>query len=92
MTPFKTTLAAAAAVALGATALISTSAFAKVLPLTHLQTFSQSNFGAVQGHITTQGFPGAGSNTAPSRPSASAPPVTPTSPTSICGQHPGQCG
>jgi hypothetical protein len=70
MTTFKTTLATAVAVALGATALISTSAFAKVLPLTHLSPGAQVNPGAVPGTIFTPGLPGAFGSTAPSRPSA----------------------
>jgi hypothetical protein len=70
MTTFKTTLAAAVAVVLGATALISTSAVAKVLPLTHLSPGAQVNPGAVTGTIITPGLPGAFGNTAPSRPSA----------------------
>jgi len=53
MTTFKTALSAAAAVALGATALTSTSAFAKFLPLTHLPPVVQANPCAVPGNIIT---------------------------------------
>jgi hypothetical protein len=87
MTTIKTALVA---IALGATALTSTSAFAKFLPATHLAP-SQSNSGAVAGRITTPGVPGTLPNTAPSYPSGSSPNV-PTGRPPVCGTHPGQCG
>jgi hypothetical protein len=89
MTTFKPALAAAvaAAVALGATAFTSTSAFAKFLPLTHLPPTAQANPGAVQGNIITPGLPGAFGNVAPSRPSGG--PARPHIP--ICLQQPQKC-
>ena len=83
---FKTMITAATAVAIGATALASTSAFAgKVLPaVINLAPKTPANVGAAQGTITTQGP--LGSNSAPSHPSATA------APRPVCGQHPGQCG
>jgi hypothetical protein len=88
MTAFKTTLATAAAVALGATALASTAAFAKVLPaVQNLAPTTRTNPVGVQGGtVFTPGVQGAPGSFAPSHPSA-----TP-SPAPFCLQHPNACG
>ena len=75
MTTFKTVLAAAAALALGATALASTSASARFLPSTHLPLTNQAAPGTVPTTITTPGVPGASGNSAPSRPSGGSTPI-----------------
>ena len=87
MTTIKTALVA---LALGASALISTSAFAKFLPATHVSPATPANPGAVAGRIITPGVPGTLPNTAPSYPSGSAP-NAPTGRPPVCGTHPGQC-
>jgi hypothetical protein len=89
---FKTMQTAAVAVALGVTALASTSAVAgKFLPSTiNRAPITLTNPVGVQGNIHTQGpF---GSTTAPSHPSstANAPPPTPPPPGNCDG--PGGCG
>jgi hypothetical protein len=75
MSTFKTTLTIATAVALGATALASTSASAKFLPSTHLQPAGRTTPG-VAGTLTfTPGVPGSFGNFAPSRPSGGSTPI-----------------
>jgi hypothetical protein len=82
MTTFKTILATAAAVAISATALTSTSAFA-FLPSNHFSftagTLSHSIPQGPSTSITTFGVPGGSSTSAPSRPSATPnpPPLPP---------------
>jgi hypothetical protein len=89
MTPFNTALAAAVASVAVATALTSTPASGKFLPLTHLSPVTQANTGAVPGNIITPGLPGAFGNVAPSRPSGGS---TPNPPVPICLQQPQRCG
>ena len=84
MTTFKTILATAAAVAISATALTSTSAFAKgVLFSTH-SSAPRTGAGAIPQapttSITTFGVPGAFGTSAPSRSSATPRPLPPPPP------------
>jgi hypothetical protein len=86
MTTFKTILATAAAVAISATALTSTSAFANgvlfatqsLAPRTAPGTLPQ----AATNSITTFGLPGSSGTSAPSRPSA-----TPNPPFPLCHKN-----
>jgi hypothetical protein len=73
---FKTMITAATAVAIGVTALTSTTASAKVFLSTH-SSAPRVTPGTIPASITTGGLPGKSGNSAPSRPSASPNPPVP---------------
>jgi hypothetical protein len=78
---FKTIITAATAVAIGATALTSTSAFARGVLLSTHSLAPRAIPGTIPTSITTGGVPGTSGNSALSRPSASPnPPATAATP------------